>query len=313
MDRNVVIRFDWAMKRMLRDKANFGVLEGLLTVLMGEKISIVELLESEGNQQDEQAKFNRVDIKARDTKGEIIIFEIQNTREYYFMERILFGVAKAITEHISLGERYSEVKKIISVSIVYFDLGKGSDYVYHGQNKFIGIHTHDELKLTRRQKEVIEFRGTEKIFPEYYLLRVNNFNEVAKTPLEEWMEYLKTGNISAEATAPGLPEAREKLRYFNMTERERLSYDSHLNDIMIENDVMTTSKEEGYAEGKAEGRIEGRREGRQEGRREGREEGKIEGRAEGLRDTARNLKRAGVDVTLIARATGLPVEIIALL
>ena len=27
------IRFDWAIKRMLRDKANFAVLEGLLTVL----------------------------------------------------------------------------------------------------------------------------------------------------------------------------------------------------------------------------------------------------------------------------------------
>ena len=28
------IRFDWAAKRMLRDKANYGVLEGLMTVLL---------------------------------------------------------------------------------------------------------------------------------------------------------------------------------------------------------------------------------------------------------------------------------------
>ena len=46
---NKYVRFDWAVKRMLRDKANFGVLEGLLTVLLNEPVHIVELLESEGN------------------------------------------------------------------------------------------------------------------------------------------------------------------------------------------------------------------------------------------------------------------------
>ena len=47
---NKYIRFDWAVKRMLRDKANCAVLEGLITVLLGEKITISEILESEGNQ-----------------------------------------------------------------------------------------------------------------------------------------------------------------------------------------------------------------------------------------------------------------------
>ncbi|MCI7173373.1 MAG: Rpn family recombination-promoting nuclease/putative transposase, partial [Bacteroides fragilis] len=65
------IRFDWAVKRLLRNKANFGVLEGFLTVLLGEPIRIVEILESEGNQLNETDKFNRVDIKARNSKDEI--------------------------------------------------------------------------------------------------------------------------------------------------------------------------------------------------------------------------------------------------
>ena len=94
------IRFDWAIKRLLRNKANFGVLEGFLTVLLGEKIQIMEILESEGNQQREDDKFNRVDIKARNSKDEIILVEVQNTRELYNLERILYGVAKAIAEHI---------------------------------------------------------------------------------------------------------------------------------------------------------------------------------------------------------------------
>ena len=87
------IRFDWAIKRLLRQKANFGVLEGFLTVFLGEQIKIEEILESEGYQQMADEKFNRVDIKAKNTKGDIILIEIQNTRELYYLERVLYGVA----------------------------------------------------------------------------------------------------------------------------------------------------------------------------------------------------------------------------
>ena len=150
-EENKYIRFDWAAKRMLRDKANFGVLEGLITVLLNEPVHIEEILESEGNQQAADDKFNRVDVKAKNSKGEIIIVEIQLTRELYYLERVLYGVAKAITEHISLGQKYDKVKKVYSISILYFDLGKGADYLYHGQNKFIGVHSKDTLKINAKE------------------------------------------------------------------------------------------------------------------------------------------------------------------
>ena len=149
------IRFDWAAKRLLRNKVNFGVLEGFLTVLLGEDIHIIEILESESNQQTPEDKFNRVDIKARNSKDEIIIVEIQNTRELYYLERILYGVAKTITEHIELGSIYADIKKVYSISILYFDIGQGSDYLYHGQNTFIGVHTGDFLQVTTKEKGVI--------------------------------------------------------------------------------------------------------------------------------------------------------------
>ena len=232
------IRFDWAVKRLLRHKANFGVLEGFLTVLIGDEIHIVEILESEGNQQTENDKFNRVDIKALNSKNEIVIIEIQNTRELYYLERILYGVAKAITEHISLGETYYKVKKIYSISILYFDIGHGTDYLYHGQNIFKGVHTGDFLQVSTREKDAIVPRMPSEIYPEYFLIRVNEFNKVAVTPLEEWIEYLKTGIIRPDTTAPGLGEAREKLKYYSMTPQERHAYDEHLSALMIQNDVL---------------------------------------------------------------------------
>ncbi len=247
------IRFDWAAKKILRDKANFSILEGLITVLLGENVHIVELLESESNQQNSQDKFNRVDIKAKNSKNEIILVEIQLTREVFFLERILYGVAKAITEHIQLGQKYDQVKKVYSISILYFDLGKGEDYVYRGQTSFQGLTKKDTLQITTREHEAIRMKAPEDVFPEYYLIRVKAFNKIAENHLEEWIKYLKDGYIADDTTAPGLQEAKKKLEYMAMSQHDKDAYFEHLNNQMIENDVMDTAHAEGLAEGLAQG------------------------------------------------------------
>ncbi|WP_278671713.1 Rpn family recombination-promoting nuclease/putative transposase [Leyella stercorea] len=290
------IRFDWAIKRLLRQKANFDVLEGFLTVFIGEEVKIVEILESEGNQQTPDDKFNRVDIKARNSKGEIILVEVQNTSELYYLERILYGVAKAITEHIHLGDTYKEVKKVYSISILYFDIGKGADYLYVGQNKFIGVHTNDQLVITAKEKGALVQKSPAEIFPEYILVRVNEFDKVAVTPLEEWVAYLKSGVIKENTTAPGLQEARKKLQYYSMTDAERYAYDEHLNAVMIQNDVLGNAREEGLAEGRAEGLTQGLTQGR------------AEGRAEAKKDIVKVMLAEGLSVEQAAKYSGLTVE-----
>ena len=282
------IRFDWAVKRILRDKANFDVLEGLITVLLGEKITIEEILESEGNQEAVDDKFNRVDIKAKDSKGSIIIVEVQLTTQLYYLERILYGVAKAITEHISLGQRYSEVKKVYSINILYFDLGQGSDYLYHGRNTFVGVHTGDQLKINVKENNVIKMKAPEEVFPEYFLIRVNEFNDVATTPIEEWLDYLKNGRIKENTTTPGLAEAREKLQYIQMSRADQLAYERHL----------LVQEDQNCAFGAA--RLEGRQEGLLEGRQEGAQDKALE--------IARKMKTAGMAISDIATMTGIPIQ-----
>ena len=248
MDEKRLIRFDWAAKRMLRDKANFGVLEGLITVLLDEPVHIVEILDSESNQDDPHDKFNRVDIKAKNSKDEIIIVEIQQTRELYYLERILYGVSKAITEHIELGDKYDHVKKVYSINILYFDLGKGTDYLYHGTTTFKGVHTGDVLEITTKDKDAINMKTPKEIFPEYYLIRVNEFNSVAKTPLEEWLDYLKNDHIKENTTTPGLQEVRKKLQYLSMNSEDRKAYDRHIDNIMYQNGVFDAAHLEGREE-----------------------------------------------------------------
>ena len=267
MKKSNLIRFDWAFKRLLRQKANFVVLEGFLTSLLGKPIHILRILESEGNKQKYDDKFNRVDLLAENLEGELLIIEVQNDHELDYFHRMLYGTAKAITEYIKESTKYAVVKKVYSINIVYFELGQGKDYVYRGVTEFRGIHENDVLHLSASQKQQFQMETAGDIYPEYYVLRVEDFNTVAKTPLDEWIEFLKTGNIAKTATAPGLREAREKLRKDKMSEAERSAYEYHLEKLRYQKSVITTGIIEGYMKGKAEGLIEGRAEGRAEGER----------------------------------------------
>lgn len=301
------IRFDWAMKRLLRNKANHAVLEGLLYSLLGKKMTIQRFLESESNQEEELDKFNRVDILAEGENGELIIIEIQNSHEITYFHRMLYGVSKAITEYIGKGEPYDKVRKIYSINIVYFELGQGKDYVYHGKTEFKGVHEpHDLLKLSAHQSEkflgiketdINRRRDAGELFPEYYILRVNDFDKVATTPLDEWIEFLKTGRISDTTKTAGLTEAREYLRVDSLPEKERRAYDRYMESVRHMRSLFDTSRDDGYVEGHVNGRIEGLKEGRAQGREEGRVEERL--------SIARNLKSLGLGAEQIIEATGL--------
>ena len=251
------IRFDWAMKRLLRDKANFAVLEGLITTLLGEKMTIQKLLESESNQEDEEDKYNRVDILAENDKGEIFIIEIQNNNEYAYFQRMLFGTSKLVTEYINRGQGYDKIRKIYSINIVYFNLGNGTDVVYHGKTEFRGIHNNELLSLSPFQQQKFEVSEVSELYPEYYILKVNDFDRWSKVPLEQWIYFLNTGEIPEDADAPGLKEAREKLELDRMSKSELAAYYRHLDNVVILRDNIITARGEGHLEGRAEGIMEG--------------------------------------------------------
>ena len=284
------------MKRLLRDKANFGVLEGFLTTLLKQDIKIRKMLESEGNQEDEFDKYNRVDMLAENKEGELFLIEVQNNNEYAYFQRMLFGTSKLVTEYINRGEGYDKVRKVYSINIVYFALGSGTDTVYHGKTEFRGVHNGELLDLSPFQRQRFKASAVSDLYPEYYILKVNDFNRVAKTPLEEWMYYLNTGEIPATASAPGLEQAREKLRIARMGKSEKESYFRHLDNVTILKDNIVTEREEGRIEGRIEGIAEGR------------EEGLAEGREEGIASVARNMKTLGMPTETIAKATGLTEE-----
>ena len=242
------IRFDWAAKKILRSKANFGILEGFLSELFEEDVKIKSLLSEEGNKGTQDDKSNRVDILIENTKGEIIIVEIQNTRELDYLFRVLFGASKAITEYMKEGSPYAMVKKVITISIVYFNFGQGKDYLYKGQTKFEGVNQHDIFELSDEQKALFNKETVSDIFPFHYLIRVNQFDDNAKNTIDEWIYFFKNSEIKDEFKAKALGEAREKLKTIAMTPEQLAEYQSYL-DVLSSNAsiAQTISFEKEYA------------------------------------------------------------------
>ena len=284
------IRFDWAMKRLLRDKSNYVVLEGFLSTLLEEDLRISRFLESESNQIDETDKFNRADILVEDSKGRLLVIKIQNYRELYYYHQMLYGASDILSRYTDEEIDYNKICKIYSINIVYFSMIKSKDYAYHGEIIFRGLHDSDNfLKLSVRQQELFIGKDAGDIFPEYYVLRVNDFDKVAKTPLDEWIKFLKTGEIDKEATAKGLLEARERLRIDTLPDAEKRAYYRDMEALRYQRSVIKTGWDEGHTEGFKEGKAKGR----------------AEGEKMKAKEVAKRMKEMGLSVKDIIQCTGL--------
>jgi predicted transposase/invertase (TIGR01784 family) len=326
-----LIRFDWAVKNILRNKANFDVLEGFISELLFDDIKILRLLESEGNQEDEKDKFNRVDILVESSNGEMIIVEVQNDTEWDFFHRVLYGTSKLITEYLELGKAYSNIKKVISISVVYFDLGVGTDYIYRGCTNFYGLHHKDPLKLSEKQQELLKKTSIEAIFPEYYLIKPDSFDDKVKNTLDEWVYFLKNSEIKPHFTAKGIQEAQKRLNVLDLPTKDQkrykrflegLSYEASVNETRhfqttqrikeIEQMMMEKGLKIGLEQGIEQGKELGKKEGLEQGLEKGKELGKKEGLELGKKareiEIARNLLKINVDIAIISASTGLSVE-----
>ncbi len=234
------IKFDWAIKRLLRNKANFEILEGFLSELLMFDVEIQEILESEGNQQNNTDKYNRVDILVKDVKGNLMLIEVQNEREDDYYHRMLYGQAKLISERLNTGDEYGKLTKVYSINIVYFPLGVGKDYIYVSDGSFRGMNLHDTLKLSDKQKKLYNAEKVRELFTQYYIIKVNAFNKNAKTPLDQWIYFLKNNEIKDNFKAKGLEKAKEILRVDNLSRDDKIAYDIYIKKQRIHQSEITT-------------------------------------------------------------------------
>jgi predicted transposase/invertase (TIGR01784 family) len=267
MDKKLV-RFDWAIKYLLRNKANFVILEGFLSELLKTDVKITTLLESESNKENLDDKTNRIDVFAELSGGEKVIIEVQCIRQWDFLSRILYGVSKVVVEHLNQGAPYGRIPRVISISIVYFDLGKGEDYIYRGRTEFTGIHRHDQLLLGDKEKEMYPERiqSVSDIYPDYYLLKVNQFKNSVKDKLDEWMYLFQNSAIQQNFQAKGISEAGKVLDILHLNESERRRYAYYMETLRDERSLIETHYDSGQRAGLQRGLEEGREQGIEQGK-----------------------------------------------
>ena len=234
----------------------------------------------------------------KNTLDEFIIIEIQNNKDYDYFQRILYGTSKVISEQLEKAKEYAEVKKVYSITVAYFDLGQGTDYVYYGKTDFTGIHNQNEvLALSVHQKKAFSKKRVLDIFPEYYIIKANKFDDQVSDKLDEWIYFLKNSEIKDEFTAQGLEQAREVLAEVKMTPEERkayMAYQKRLRDIASENFTrqidLKIALDEKYDQGL--------------------EKGIEQGKSERNVEIAKKSIEKGLDDQTISTITGLTVEAI---
>jgi len=229
---------------------------------------------------------------AKNESGELILIEVQHSSEIDYFHRMLYGTSKLITEYIKKGKGYTRIKKVYSVNIVYFALGQGEDYVYYGKTVFRGLHTNDILQPSFKQQEDFNIKEISDIYPEYYILRVNKFNDIAKNSLDEWIYFLKHEEIKTDFKAKGLEKAKETLDIMKLGDKERAIYKRREENRMYKESLLYSAKVDGIKEGLKKGKMEGKKEGKKEKAIE----------------IARNLLKANMDLEFISQTTGLSID-----
>jgi predicted transposase/invertase (TIGR01784 family) len=310
MDRTI-ISLDYAIKNVLRDKANFAILSGFLTELLGRKVTIVEILESEGNTDDSQGKINRLDLKAKIDGGELAVFEFQFLDQLDFFGKILFNACKAVVEQVSIGQQY-DIKKVFSVNVAYFDMGSGQDYVFRANlTEFKGIHFEEIIPFSQNLNLA---PPAVPIHPEYYLILPKRFKEEIKDRFDEWVYVLKNSMVRGDFTAAGIQEAGEKLDLMKMTPRERADYEYKRRFETDQKTQLYTAEMKGEMKGEAIGFEKGEAIGLEKGEAIGLEKGKVigfeKGEAiglqKGMEQTVLNAYKKGHAIDDIAEFTDIP-------
>ena len=278
-DYKITLRNDYLFKRLLGSEENKDILQDFLEVILDiphEEIEGIELLDKELKKDRSVDKTGILDVKVRLKNKTIINIEIQNIWDESFINRTLFYWAKIYVEEFRQGDDYTKLNRCITINIV----GKG----FNLNNK---IHSKYLLK-----EEVSNEKLTNLIEMHFLnLKRARELNDI-KEPLIRWLLFIETDSkeerhMLAEHS-PVLKLLNEKIDLLSLTPKEKKLYESRM---MLKSDIVSISNSQFN-----------------KGLEEGLEKGKKEGIKEGNINTARRMKKASFEISVIQEMTGLTRE-----
>ena len=105
-------RVDFAFKKLFGSEENKDLLISLINAIVSEQEQVVEVeLKNPYNLADYRAgKMSILDIKAKSENGRWFNVEMQISEDYNFDKRAIYYWAKLVTEQLSEGKMFKELK-----------------------------------------------------------------------------------------------------------------------------------------------------------------------------------------------------------
>ena len=257
MPKRKLVCFGWALNNLLHKKEHFEILEGFLSELLKEDIRIQNVLKSDDNGEIRRF-FNQLNLCVKNGQGETIIIRVHCDTQYDYLHKIFRAASGRIIEDPSDEISCPESKKAVSVNILmYFDPEEGSDYVYRSDTTaFIGTHNRDLLHLPEDELRLYRQENIHSSLPECYLLRTESFDDTTRDPLDEWIYFLKNGEVRDDFSAKGIKKAKQELDIMKLSDEERRAYARYQDDLHYQASMVESTYTAGMLKGKEEARKE---------------------------------------------------------
>jgi hypothetical protein len=129
-------------------------------------------------------------------------------------------------------------------------LGQGLDYLYYGSTNFVGRNKGDILRLNEKQKQLLGDKEIRELYPEYHLIKVNSFDDIATNTIDEWIYFLKNEDIKPEFRAKGIQKAKKEFDIMDLSESEQKAYKNYLEDLHYAASMHESTYVLGFIQGK---------------------------------------------------------------
>ena len=246
-----LISFDYAIKYLLRDKGEYGIVEGFISVLLKTKgykgVKIVALLESESNKEDRKSKRSLADVVVEDEDHHRYIIEIERHVKESFIHKACFNTSRLIVDNLAERQDYTKIAKIFHISLLYFPLSESKGIVYHGETIIREVETNERLSVHLENKKTGEKFDTTDILPEYFFISVPSFNDRLEKEIDDWLYVMKYDEVPEHYHSPYMVQVADKLSILKMTKEERGQYSYYQKQLYNDRDELKSAEAKGEA------------------------------------------------------------------
>ena len=281
-------KVDFAFKKLFGSEENKDLTISLINAIVTERDQVedIEFLNPYNLQDFMKDKLSVVDVKAkRKSDHQYYNIEMQIGEDRRYSKRAMYYWSKMVVEHMGEGDRYHEIPRTISINLLDFTLTPHQEY-------------HNSYHIVNKRTKEQDF-GEDEIF-EMHLIEMpkfkKGFDEIS-TALDRWVAFLnyasrlEVDKLPKQLHTPDIEKATSSVsRMFDSEERK--VYDVRRKTQMDYEAILDSAVQKGVEKGIGIGKAEGIEEGEKRKALE----------------VAKNFKKDGIPLEIIAKNTGLSIE-----